>query len=52
MEHPHTCKYCGNKTSRLDICSNCHKRLPLVRQLLAMVRAKKEEIDKQREGKK
>lgn len=44
MEHQHICKYCGNKTSRLDMCSNCYHRLPLVRQLLAMVRAKKEEI--------
>jgi hypothetical protein len=42
----HTCKYCGAKTSSREICANCRPKLELVRTLLAMVRAKKEEIDR------
>jgi hypothetical protein len=46
MAHTHVCKYCGTKTSSLDVCSNCRNKRPLVKILLDMVRAKKEEIDK------
>ena len=38
------CKYCGGKLSKAEqrykigICSNCYRKLPLVRKLLQMVK--------------
>lgn len=36
------CKYCGGKGS--TFCDNCQKKLPLVRDLLTMVRNKAKEV--------
>ena len=36
------CKYCGGKVlkgfEKQGICANCHRKLPLVRKLLQMVK--------------
>lgn len=37
------CKYCGQKARNGDVCSDCWEKLKLVRKLLAMVKAAKEE---------
>lgn len=50
MKQQHFCKYCGAKTSRLDMCSNCVKKKPLVKELLDRVKAKAEEIRPTKQG--
>lgn len=40
------CKYCGNKTSRLDVCSACVEKLKRIRKIQAMVRNAKEEVER------
>ena len=44
-----SCKYCGSKcTSGGEICWRCKEKLPLVRQLLQMVRDAKERVEQER----
>lgn len=38
------CRYCENKTTSWDMCTNCSVKLKLVRELLSMVRQKAREL--------
>ena len=40
------CKYCGTEVRNKYMCEHCAKKLKLVKQLLAMVRKYKAEIQK------
>lgn len=33
-QNPYKCKYCGIKTSSVEMCENCKRKLPLVRELI------------------
>lgn len=38
MEVKHICKYCGAKTTNsMEVCTNCDKKIPLIRQIRAML---------------
>lgn len=53
MEHRYkVCKYCGSKSLRHlkdGVCWNCYEKLPLIRQLLRMVKTAKWEVELERE---
>ena len=42
MKKEYRCHYCGGKGA--TFCDNCQKKLPLVRDLLQMVKNKAEEV--------
>ncbi len=51
-ERNRVCKYCGHKAVRTikdNICWNCREKLPLIRQLLRMVKTAKWEVELERE---
>ena len=42
-----TCKYCGGKITGGKLCHDCRIKLPLVRQILGMVKQAKEQVDRE-----
>ncbi len=40
------CKYCGGVAERGSTCSSCRKKLKLIRQIQAMVRKYKEDVER------
>lgn len=46
-KHDAHCKYCGAKITGGTTCGKCNEKLPLVRQLLRMVKDAKQQVDRE-----